>query len=432
LCHKTYLLLDGDGNWVAETIYGVTTCFPSASLRTGSGNYYELTGSTVTKYYFAGTQRVATPALAPGASVRKYTIPQSMTVEYFLGDHLGSTSLTTDANGAKVSELRYKPCPLRYTSGVLRKGEHRHTWTSAPATTPAYKLPNYTFTGQYSYMDDPSTAAVTEGFGLMFYNARWYDPALGRFTQPDSLIPEQSQGAQAWDRYAYVNNNPVRYNDPSGHWPEWLSYITGALTQYIDDNLFGAFYAAFGANADTIANPTFQKGRELGRAISTTQAIVEVTIGAAMIEAAASSIPPTTGGGLACAAVSGGTCAVPTGLVVTGEAVLGVEGMLLAGHGGVMLARAGSDPLTNKRRGDALRDEIADIFEQNGYIVRKEVVKKTPFGTRRIDIEVISQEGEVLGGIETKVGNSRYLPSQRAKDAWLKLQGYIVNLLRIK
>jgi hypothetical protein len=25
---------------------------------------------------------------------------------------------------------------------------------------------------------------------------------------------------QAWDRYAYVNNNPLRYNDPSGHWIE--------------------------------------------------------------------------------------------------------------------------------------------------------------------------------------------------------------------
>jgi len=186
------------------------------------GGYYELTGSTVTKYYFAGAQRVATPALAPGASVRKYTIPQSMSVEYLLGDHpspslrtgLGSTSLTTDANGTKVSELRYKPCPLRYTSGVLRKGEHRHTWTSAPATTPAYRLPSYTFTGQYSHMDDPSTAAVTEGFGLMFYNARWYDPALGRFAQADTIVPT---GVQGLDRYAYVNNAPTRFTDPSGH-----------------------------------------------------------------------------------------------------------------------------------------------------------------------------------------------------------------------
>jgi RHS repeat-associated protein len=63
-------------------------------------------------------------------------------------------------------------------------------------------------------MDDPSTAGVTEGFGLMFYNARWYDPALGRFAQADSIVPG---GVQGLDRYAAMNNNPVRYIDPSGH-----------------------------------------------------------------------------------------------------------------------------------------------------------------------------------------------------------------------
>jgi RHS repeat-associated protein len=68
--------------------------------------------------------------------------------------------------------------------------------------------PCYQYTGQYSYTPD---------FGLYFYNARWYDPTLGRFAQPDSLIPEQSQGAQAWDRFGYANNNPVRYTDPTGH-----------------------------------------------------------------------------------------------------------------------------------------------------------------------------------------------------------------------
>jgi RHS repeat-associated protein len=65
-------------------------------------------------------------------------------------------------------------------------------------------------------MDDPITSETTEGFGLMFFNARWMDPQLGRFTQADSIIPE-SQGVQAWDRYAFVNNNPVRYTDPTGH-----------------------------------------------------------------------------------------------------------------------------------------------------------------------------------------------------------------------
>ena len=146
--------------------------------------------------------------------MRKYTIPQSMTVEYLLGDHLGSTSITTDNTGAKVSEMRYKPW-----------GELRYSWTSTPATTPAYALTKYTYTGQYSYMDDPTTTGVTEGFGLMFYreasraerrmdNARWYDPALGRFVPADTIIPP---GIQGLDRYAYVNNSPMNFTDPSGH-----------------------------------------------------------------------------------------------------------------------------------------------------------------------------------------------------------------------
>ena len=68
-------------------------------------------------------------------------------------------------------------------------------------------------TGQYSYTDDPATPA-SEGFGLMFYVSRWYDPSLGRFIQADTLIPG---GAQGLDRYAYVNNAPTRFTDPSGH-----------------------------------------------------------------------------------------------------------------------------------------------------------------------------------------------------------------------
>ena len=142
----------------------------------------------------AGSTRIA---------MRKYQIPQPMTVEYMLSDHLGSTSLTTDVNGAKVLELQYKAW-----------GEVRATWASSPTTTPTYKSPAYTYTGQYSYMDDPTTSGVTEGFGLMFYNARWYDPYLNHFTQADTVIPG---GVQGLDRYAYVNNSPVRYNDPSGH-----------------------------------------------------------------------------------------------------------------------------------------------------------------------------------------------------------------------
>ena len=47
---------------------------------------------------------------------------------------------------------------------------------------------------------------------------RFYSPLLGRFTQPDSIIPSLSN-SQAWNRYAYAYNNPLNYTDPSGHVP---------------------------------------------------------------------------------------------------------------------------------------------------------------------------------------------------------------------
>ena len=45
--------------------------------------------------------------------------------------------------------------------------------------------------------------------------ARWYDPEIGHFTQPDTIIPGVGN-ALAWDRYAYVNYNPIKYVDPTG------------------------------------------------------------------------------------------------------------------------------------------------------------------------------------------------------------------------
>ena len=156
---------DGDGNRVQSTIGGVTTTFV--------GNYYEVSSapvSGVTKYYYAGASRVA--------------MNVNGTVSYLLSDQLGSTSITADGNGNKLTELRYKAWgEIRYTSG-----------------TPT----NYQYTGQYAYAS----------LGLDYYVARFYDPALGRFISADTIVPD---GVQGYDRYAYANNNPVLYNDPSGH-----------------------------------------------------------------------------------------------------------------------------------------------------------------------------------------------------------------------
>ena len=47
--------------------------------------------------------------------------------------------------------------------------------------------------------------------GLMYYRARWYDPQAGRFISED---PIGFDGGMNW--YAYVENNPINFNDPSG------------------------------------------------------------------------------------------------------------------------------------------------------------------------------------------------------------------------
>lgn len=59
---------------------------------------------------------------------------------------------------------------------------------------------------------------------------------MGRFTQPDTIVPVEVQGTQAWDRFAYVNNNPVRYNDPSGHCIGPLLVACVAVAGFIAEN----------------------------------------------------------------------------------------------------------------------------------------------------------------------------------------------------
>ncbi|MBV6396583.1 MAG: hypothetical protein HFACDABA_02183 [Anaerolineales bacterium] len=168
---------DGDGKRVKSVMDGETTLFVGE-------HYEEVVGGSGTKYYNAGKTRVA---------MRKDGM-----LTFLLGDHLNSSSLTTNASGVKTAAMQYKAW-----------GEARYWFNSLPM--------RYTFTAQYSYMDDPATSGATEGFGLMYYGARWYDPALGRFTQPDTIVPS---GPQGYDRYAYTNNNPVRYVDPTGHFIE--------------------------------------------------------------------------------------------------------------------------------------------------------------------------------------------------------------------
>ena len=77
---------DGDGKGVKGVMGGETILFV--------GRHYEVVNGSATKYYFAGDQRIA--------------LRKNGTLSYLLGDHLGSTSIITDDNGNKISELKYR------------------------------------------------------------------------------------------------------------------------------------------------------------------------------------------------------------------------------------------------------------------------------------------------------------------------------------
>jgi RHS repeat-associated protein len=106
-------------------------------------------------------------------------------IAWLLSDHLGSTSVTVDPSGNLMSALKYT------AYGELRTG---------------------TSTTDYQYTGQRNEAEI----GLYFYVARFYDPQLARFISADTIVPEPNS-IKGYDRYAYVNGNPVNYTDPSGH-----------------------------------------------------------------------------------------------------------------------------------------------------------------------------------------------------------------------
>jgi RHS repeat-associated protein len=89
---------------------------------------------------------------------------------------------------------------------------------------------------------NPSHSGQHEGYaghenlddvGLVDMEGRVYDPEVGRFLSPDPNVqyPDSSQG---YDRYSYVNDNPLSLSDPSGYfsWGKAVKFAVIAVASY--------------------------------------------------------------------------------------------------------------------------------------------------------------------------------------------------------
>ena len=171
--HTVSFVYDGDGKRLIKQEPQAGEDMSTVYLGGYEESFRNQTSQHVTKYYQLDGRRVA--------------VRQDGQLYYLHGDHLSSTSATTDSNGALVGERRYYP----YGEERLSKG-NTHT--------------------DFGFTDQRNEAS----FGLMDYNARFYDPRLGKFISPDTVV-QQNSSTQAYNRYAYVFNNPVCNTDSSGN-----------------------------------------------------------------------------------------------------------------------------------------------------------------------------------------------------------------------
>jgi RHS repeat-associated protein len=75
-----------------------------------------------------------------------------------------------------------------------------------PGSAPTQTITDRDFTGQRENME----------LGLLYYNARFYAPTLGRFISADTIILNPAN-PQSYNRYSYVLNRALNFTDPTGH-----------------------------------------------------------------------------------------------------------------------------------------------------------------------------------------------------------------------
>ena len=150
------------------------------------------------------TTRYFGPLYSKGVQVRKnYYAGQILIatdvdgdLKWFHSDHLGSTRWTTKLDGTTDESFAYTAFGQRLNTATEARGYAGHR--------------------------------LDEASGLVYMQARYYDPSLGIFISPDTMTPDPLS-SQAFHRYSYVYNNPISNTDPSGHAPVVAAVATAVM-----------------------------------------------------------------------------------------------------------------------------------------------------------------------------------------------------------
>ncbi|MBX7227806.1 MAG: hypothetical protein K1X55_17355, partial [Chitinophagales bacterium] len=179
------------------TASGVTT------TRLFVGNYEresKSTGGAVRHiYYIQGLDGLVCIAVKLGTNAPQYF--------YTYTDHLGSIVAVTNTAGVVQGEQSYDAW------GRQRNADN---WTDY-AGTGTITLNGFVLDRGYTGHQH------LKEFGIINMNGRLYDPIVGRMLNPDNFV-QDATSTQAYNRYSYVVNNPLKYSDPSGWLRNYISY----------------------------------------------------------------------------------------------------------------------------------------------------------------------------------------------------------------
>jgi RHS repeat-associated protein len=103
--------------------------------------------------------------------------------------------------------------------------------------------------------DNRFTGQKEDGTGLVYMNARYYDPVTGQFVSPDTLVPDATNLFD-YNRYMYVRGNPLKYSEDGKYAGNsgWYDILRAAQ----DGDRVTAIYA----DQSATLQGTFQRSKE--------------------------------------------------------------------------------------------------------------------------------------------------------------------------